>query len=185
MPRDYIRERRDDFDSIMTHLREEMQGIRTGRANPAVVEGVMVEAYGTMQALVSLASISAPDPRSIVIEPWDKSILKAIEKGIIEANIGLNPVVTGEMVRVPLPALTEETRMKMVKLLNEKLEAARINVRRIRDEIRQEVTEGMKEGEITEDEKYRLHEDLDKTAAHWNERIKALGEDKEKEITTI
>lgn len=75
--------------------------------------------------------------------------------------------------------------MKMVKLLNEKLEAARINVRRIRDEIRQEVTEGMKEGEITEDEKYRLHEDLDKTAAHWNERIKALGEDKEKEITTI
>lgn len=185
MPRDFIAERRAEFEKTVQHLREEIGAIRTGRASPAIVEGIQVEAYGSHQALVGLASISTPDARTISIEPWDKSIVKAIEKGIIEAGLGLNPVVAGTVIRVPLPPLTEESRLKLVKLLGDKLEHARIGIRKVRDDARQDIMESEKAKEITEDEKYRMLEDLDKTAANWNEKIKTIGEGKEKEIMTV
>lgn len=185
MPRDFIAERQGDLDQAIRHLKEELSALRTGRANPALVEGIQVEAYGARTALVGLASISAPDARTISIEPWDKNVVKDIEKAIIEANIGLNPVVAGTVIRVPIPAMTEENRKKLVKLLGDRLEQARIAVRRIRDEVRSEVIDAEKAKEITEDEKYRLLEELDKAAAKWNDRIKDIGEEKEKEIMTV
>ncbi len=174
-----------EFQDAIDFLKLDLSSLRTGRATPALVENVQVEAYGARTALVGLASISIPDSRTIVIEPWDKSILKDIEKGIQEAKIGLNPVVQGKLIRVSLPSLTEETRRQLVKTMGDKLEQTRIAVRGIRENAKSEVLATEKEGAISEDEKYRLLEQLDKVVAGWNDKIKAIGEEKEKEIMTI
>jgi len=174
-----------EFQDAIDYLKMELSSLRTGRATPALVENVQVEAYGSRTALVGLASISVPDSRTIVVEPWDKSILKEIEKGIQEAKIGLNPVVQGKIIRITLPTLTEESRRQLVKAMGDKLEQSRIAVRGIRENARTEVLQAEKDNEITEDEKYRLLEQLDKVVSGWNDKIKEIGEDKEKEIMTI
>lgn len=173
------------FDQVLEHLRTELSGIRTGRANPGLVENVQVEAYGSRTALVGLASISIPDARTILIDPWDKSLVKDIEKGIIEAKLGLNPAVQGQQIRLALPMMTEENRKQLIKLMNEKLEQARIGVRGVREQAKAEILKAEKENTVAEDEKYKLLEQLDKIAAGFNERIKHIGEEKEKEILTI
>jgi ribosome recycling factor len=185
MPSDYIELHRQDFEKAIEFLRGELSSIRTGRANPQLVEGIQVEAYETRQPLVGLASITIPDSHTIQIEPWDKSIVKNIEKGILEADIGFNPVVAGTVIRVPLPPLTEEGRLKMVKILREKLEEARIQVRQVRDDARGEIKAAEESGDISEDEKYRSLEELDKVAAQFNDKIKNLGEEKEVEIMKV
>lgn len=185
MPKDILAGYRPEFDRAVDFLKSDLNTLRTGRANPAVVENVSVEAYGSRQPLVGLASITTPDARTIVIEPWDKSILKDLEKGILEAKINLMPVVQGNVVRITLPLLTEETRKNLIKVMNEKLEQARIGVRNVRDEAKTEITDAEKDKAISEDEKYKLLEQLDKIAAGCNERIKNIGADKEKEIMTI
>lgn len=185
MPSDTLAKYNSDFQDAIEFLKMDLSSLRTGRATPALVENVQIEAYGARTALVGLASILAPDPRTLVIEPWDKNILKDIEKGIQEAKIGLNPVVQGKLIRISLPALTEESRRELVKAMGEKLEQARISVRGVREQAKAEVLQAEKDKEITEDEKYRLLEQLDKVVAGWNEKIKQVGEDKEKEIMTI
>ena len=174
-----------EFQDAIDFLKLELSSLRTGRATPALVENIQVEAYGARTALLGLASISVPDSRTIVIEPWDKSILKDIEKGIQEAKIGLNPVVQGKLIRISLPMMTEENRRQLVKAMGEKLEQTRIAVRGIRENAKSEVLATEKEGDLTEDEKYRLLEQLDKVVAGWNDKIKAIGDEKEKEIMTI
>lgn len=185
MPADYISAHNGEFQDSIDFLKLDLSSLRTGRATPALVENVMVEAYGARTALIGLASISTPDSRTLVIEPWDKGILKDIEKGIQEAKLGLNPVVQGKLVRITLPSLTEESRKELIKVMGEKLEQARIAVRGVRDAVKTEVLKAEKDKEISEDDKYRLLEQLDKTAAGWNDKIKKIGEDKEKEIMTI
>jgi len=174
-----------EFQDAIDFLKLELSALRTGRATPALVENVQVEVYGARTPLVGLASIAVPDSRTIVIEPWDKNILKDIEKGITEAKINLNPVVQGKVIRITIPVMTEETRRQLVKTMSEKLEQSRIAVRGVRENARAEIIKTEKEGELTEDEKYRLLEQLDKVVAGWNDKIKQVGEDKEKEIMTI
>jgi ribosome recycling factor len=185
MPADYISAHNGEFQDTLDFLKLDLSSLRTGRATPAIVENVMVEAYGARTALIGLASITAPDSRTIVIEPWDKGILKDIEKGIQEAKLGLNPVVQGKLVRISLPSLTEESRKELIKVMGEKLEAARIAVRGVRDAVKTEILQAEKDKEMSEDDKYRSLEQLDKVVAGWNEKIKKIGEDKEKEIMTI
>lgn len=185
MPLDFIGSRNEDFQQVIDFLRNDIAALRTGRANPSMLANVMVEAYGTMNPITAVASISAPDARSLLVEPWDKSIVKDIEKSILEAKLGLNPVVQGAQIRVPLPALTEESRKALVKTLGEKCEHARKSVRNVREEIKTDVLEAEKAKEISEDDKYRTLEQLDKTAAGWNEKIKHIAEEKEKEIMTM
>src|SRR5690606_25043373 len=121
-----------------------LSSIRTGRANPAILDVIKVEAYGVMNPIVNVASVTVPDARTIVIEPWDKSVVKDIERAIIEANIGINPVVAGTVIRLPVPPLTEDSRKLLVKGMYEKLEHARIKVRAIRDDVRHQVIEDEK-----------------------------------------
>jgi ribosome recycling factor len=185
MPRDILNSHQSQFQQAVDFLKSDIMSLRTGRANPQIIEDVMVEAYDSRTALSGLASITVPDGRSLLVEPWDKGILKNIEKAIIDAKLGLNPSVQGQQIRIALPMLTEETRKNLVKMLGEKLEHARKSVRNVRDEAKAEIAKAEKEKEIGEDEKYRLLEQLDKTAAGMNERIKAIGEEKEKEIMTI
>ncbi len=174
-----------DFQKSVEHLKEDLKTLRTGRATPALVEDIQVEVYGAKTPIVGLASINVPDSRTLTVEPWDKSVVKEIEKAIIDANIGLNPNVQGTLIRLALPSLTEETRKDLLKIMNDKLEHARISIRNVREQTKSDVLEAEKAKDITEDDKYRLLEHLDKVVGEWNDKIRAVGEEKEKEIMTI
>lgn len=185
MPRDILGPYQGQFQEAVNFLKDDISTLRTGRAHPSMVEHVQVEAYGARTALIGVASVTIPDARTIAIEPWDKSLLKDVEKGITESKLGLNPVIQGNVIRISLPQLTEESRKGLIKVLNEKLEQARISIRNVREQARAEVMQSEKSKEIAEDEKFKLLEQLDKTAAGFNEQIRHIGEEKEKEIMTI
>ena len=185
MPIDILADHQPEFQKVIDFLKTDISALRTGRANPAMLDTVMVEAYDTRTALPGLASISVPDARSLLIDPWDKSILKNIEKGIQEAKLNLNPTVQGQQIRISLPMLTEEGRRGLLKILGEKLEHARKGIRNVRDQAKVAIVQAEKDKDIGEDGKYKLLEQLDKVAAGYNDRIKTLGDEKEKEMMTM
>jgi ribosome recycling factor len=182
---DYLSKHQTELEKAIEFLKQDISGLRTGRANPSIVENIMVEAYETHMQLTAVASVSTPDSRTIQIEPWDKSVVKAVEKAIIDSKLGLMPNTAGTVIRIIMPPLTEENRKNMVKVLGDKLENARKTIRAVRDEARAEIVAAEREGEVGEDEKYRLLEDLDKTCSGFNDRIKHIGDEKEKEIMTV
>lgn len=175
----------EEFNRAVEHYQLEIGGLKTGRANPAILDSVRVEAYGTMNPIINVASVNVPDARSLIIQPWDKSILKEIEKGIIEANLNINPMNDGDKIRISLPPLTEETRKEIVKILNQKTEEAKIVIRVTRDKVKEEIIEAEKNKEFGEDEKFQQLEELDKKVGSYNEQIKELMDKKEAEILTI
>ena len=174
-----------DFDSAINFFKEDISGLRTGRASAAIVEDIMVEAYGTHQTLKSLASINIPDAKTVNIDPWDKSILSAVEKAVRDSGKGLNPVNTGSQVRLSMPELTSERRNELTKILHQKEEAARIALRKVREDVKEMIKSAEDSDEVTEDEKYRLEEDLDKMVKEHNDKVKEITEKKEAEINTI
>ena len=176
---------KEHFEKSIEHLRQEISSLRTGRATPAIVEDVKVEAYGTVQDVKSIASISVADAKTLNIQPWDKGVLQAIETAIRNSDLGLSPVNDGVMIRLILPDLTSERRAELVKVLSKKLEEARISIRKIREDIRSEIDKKEKEKEISEDEKYDLQDELDDMVKEFNELIKKVGEEKEIEITKV
>ncbi len=182
---DIIGQYQTNFESTIQHFREELQGIRTGRATPALVENIPVMAYNTLSKLKALASISVLDSRTLKVEPWDKTIVKDIEKAIVESPGGLNPQNEGGFLRIPLSALTEENRREFIKVLSQKSEASRIALRQIRDEIREKIVGSERDGEITEDDKYLYFKKLDETVNEYNQKIKEFAQEKEKDIMTI
>ncbi len=181
----FVDSAREDFQKAVEHLKQDIAGLRTGRATPVLVEDIPIEAYGTRQPLKAVASITVGDPKTIVVQPWDKSIMQAVEVGIRQAPIGLNPVNDGKVIRVPLPDLTQERRVELIKVLHQKLEVARIVVRQLREDVKSVIDEAEKAKELGEDEKFRQYEALEALVKEMNERIKLLGEEKETEIQTI
>lgn len=163
------------------HLHEELGSLRTGRASPALVENVTIMAYGAPMELKGVASITVSDAKTIVIEPWDKSLLQAIEKGIRDADIGINPAVDGQLVRISLPQMTEENRKKLVKIMKEKIEEAKIALRGVREHGR----EALKKMEIGEDEKFKALDEMDKTTKDFTVLVDEIGVKKEEEIMTV
>jgi ribosome recycling factor len=180
-----INDFKSDFDSAITFFKEDISGLRTGRASVAIVEDIIVEAYGAHQALKSVASINIPDAKTVNIEPWDKSILAAVEKSIRDSGIGLNPVNTGSQIRIFLPELTSERRQELIKVLHQKEETARIAIRKVREEVKEMVKSAEADNEVTEDERYRLEEDLDRLVKEYNDKVKEITDKKEAEINTI
>ncbi len=180
-----INDSKQDFIKVIDFLKDDISGLRTGRANVAMVEGVTVEAYGSRQPLKAVGSITVPDSKSLAIEPWDKSLLAAVEKGIRDSGLGINPVNDGRLIRLVLPELTVERRAELVKVLHQKLENARISVRKAREEARALIISEEKDKSITEDEKFKLFENLEKMVKDFNEEIKKIGEAKEKEIAGV
>lgn len=174
-----------DFDSAVNFFKEDISGLRTGRASAAIVEDIMVEAYGTHQTLKSLASINIPDAKTVNIEPWDKGVLSAIEKAVRDSGLGINPVNTGSQIRIFLPELTSERRNELIKILHQKEETARIALRKVREDVKEMIKSAEDSNEITEDEKYRLEEELDKMVKEYNDKVKEITEKKEAEINTI
>lgn len=178
-------ESKEQFEKTISFLRNDISSLRTGRATPALVEDITVEAYGSRQPLKTLASISVSDAKTLNIDPWDKGLVQNVEKAIRNSDLGINPVNDGKLIRLPLPDLTAERRQELVKVLYQKLEQAKISVRKIREEIRTNVDKQEKEKEISEDEKFKIFEELEKQVKEINEKIKTIGEEKEKEVTTI
>lgn len=173
------------FDEIMEHLKIEMAKLRTGRANPAMVEDVKVDYYGQPMPVKGLGSISVPEPRQLLIQPWDKNALAPIEKAIRDAGIGLNPTNEGDKLRIAIPELTEERRKELTKVVGKIVEESRVRVRNIREEILKQAKADEDSGKISEDEMSRTKESLQKTIDEYNQKIKTLAETKEKEIMTI
>jgi len=177
---------RAEFQQAIDHLQKELQSLRTGRASVALVESIPVEAYGgSRMELKALASITTPDAKTIQIEPWDKSVVKDVEKALVDASLGMQPNVAGTVIRMVMPPMTEEGRKNLVKILHQKEEAAKIGVRNVREKVKVAVTNEEKNKTISEDEKRRQLEQLDKAVAEWNAKIQTITEEKENEIMTI
>lgn len=173
-----------DIAKCIEHVKEDLSQIRTGRATPELVEEVMINAYETTSPLKNLATISAVDAKTINIQPWDKSILENISKGISSANLGLSPMTEGDRVLVKLPDLTEERRMEYVKIMKERIEDGRIAVRQVRQKYMKEIDEAQKDG-FSEDEADRLRDEVEKEVKLSNEKIEEIKGDKEKDLLTI
>lgn len=162
-------------------------GIRTGRAAPSLVENIIVPAYGGTQRLrvMEVASITAPDPSQLVISPWDKSIIGDIKKGILESNLGMNPNVDGEVLRIVMPPMTTEDREKYVKLLSTKLEAGRVTIRQIRADVMHEIKKKFEAKEITEDDRFAQEKKLQGLTDGFIQKIEDAGEKKKTELLQI
>ncbi|MCL4272621.1 MAG: ribosome recycling factor [Anaerolineales bacterium] len=166
-------------------LSDDLAGIRTGRASPALVEKLSVEYYGTPTPLMNLASISVPEPRSLMIKPFDAGSLKDIERAIRTSDLGLNPNSDGKTIHLNLPPLNEERRRELVKHMNHRLEEARIAVRNIRRDLHNDLRDYEKEKLITEDDLKRGEDDLQKLTDKFVEEIARLGQNKEKDIMEV
>lgn len=166
-------------------FKKDIANLRTGRANPAILDGVQAEAYGVRTPLNGLANINISDGKSMVIAPWDKGVLKNIEKAIVEADLGLGVVNEGDKIRLTVPQMTEENRKDLVKKLNEKQETARVSLRKVRDEIKGSIEDAEDDKEISEDDRYRFMEELEEVVKAKNEELKNIKDKKEEEIMTI
>ncbi len=162
--------------------RRELTAIRTGRAAPALVEQVAVEAYGVPTPLIQLATITAPEPRLIVIQPWDKSLLKAVEKAILASDLGLTPANDGNLIRLPIPPLTEERRKELVKLVHKRVEDGRVEVRAHRRHAADELHKREKDAGVSADEMKRLLDQLQKLHDRYILQAEEVGAAKEREI---
>lgn len=165
-------------------LKSDLSGLRTGRANTSLLDPVVAEVYGAMMPLNQIATVSAPEPRMLSVQVWDKKNVSAVEKGIAHANLGLNPIVDGQTLRLPLPDLTQERRKELAKLAGKYAEAAKIAIRNVRRDGMEALKEDEKKKEISEDDRKRSEDDVQKlTDKHVAEADKAA-EAKEKEILT-
>ena len=180
-----IRKLRTNLDKVLEVVGGDMATIRTGRAKPDLVSGVEVLAYGQRMKLFELASVTAPDPSTIVIAPWDKSVLKDIEKAIMTSELQLTPNVSSDIIRINIPSLTTERRNDFVKLLHQKIESGRVMARQVRQEIKEEIDRLKKDGCVSEDEIDRLLEQLQKTLDEYMGKIEVMGKKKEEEILSF
>jgi len=181
----YITDKGGDFEKVREFFKKEIASLRTGRANPAMLDGVTVEAYGTRSPLNTLANINVGDSSSVLISPWDKGLIKAVEKAIVEADLGLGVVNEGDKIRINIPSLTEENRKDLVKKLSAKLETSRVEIRKLRDDIKSKIEKDFEAKELSEDDKFRYIKELDEEITKKNEELKELKDKKEKEIMTI
>jgi ribosome recycling factor len=175
------------FQKAVDVLFSDIAGIRTGRATPALVENIIVPAYGGTQRLrvMEVASITSPDPTQIIISPWDKSIIGDIKKGILEANNGMNPNIDGEIIRIVVPPLTTEDREKYVKLLSQKLENGKVEIRQARADEMHEIKKKFEAKEVSEDEKFGQEKKLQELTDGFIKKIEEMGEKKKTELLQI
>jgi len=185
MYQDIIKNLRPNLEKILEKTRQEIAVLRTGQASPALIEGILVDCYNAKMPLKQLAAISLRDPRTLLIQPWDKSIIKNIEKAIISSVPGLSSAVDSDAIRINLPSPSEETRKELVRSLHQKLEDGRISIRQARENAWKQIQDLAEAGKIREDDKFRGKEELQKMIDEYNGKIKEVGEKKEKEIMTV
>lgn len=179
-----IKQAQQAFDKCIEHLTNELTHLHTGRATPELIEDILVEAYGAQSPIKNVANISVADSKSLVVQPWDKTIVDEVSRGISAANLGFSPVIEGDIVRVKIPDLTEQRRLEFVKIMKDKAEDARIAVRGVRQTSMQDI-EKLVSGGVSEDEGKRLEEAIEKAVKESNEKIEEIKENKEKDLLTI
>lgn len=175
----------ESMDKAVEFLRQELNSIRAGRAQPSMIENIRVDYYGSKTPLNQMASISAPQPDLLVVQPWDTSALESIEKGIMEANMGLNPSNDGSLIRVPIPPLSEERRRELVKTASTRGEEARISIRNVRRSAREEIHAAKEEHSLSEDMCFRAEEKLQQITDKHIELISKLLKRKEEQILEV
>ena len=180
-----LEELRDRMQKSVDALQDDLRSIRTGRASPALVEKLPVEYYGTATPLNQMASIAAPEPRLLVIRPWDPSSLGDIERAILKSDIGLTPMNDGALIRLSIPRLTEERRRELVKVVSRRVEEGRIAVRNLRRDALQDLKEFEKEKMISEDDFYRGKDKVQELTDEFVEKIDEIGQHKEAEVMEI
>jgi len=180
-----IAEKKAEFEKVIEQLQTELSKLRTGRANPVMIENVMVDYYGTPTPIKGLAQITVPEPRQLLVQTWDKNALAPAEKAIRDAGLGLNPTNEGDKLRITIPELTEERRKEMAKIVGKQEEEAKIRVRSIRENAVKELKKEEEAGSLSEDERFRQAELLQKTVEEFNAKIKEIAETKEQEMMKI
>lgn len=185
MLKDAYKEAEARMKGAIQALEDDLSGIRTGRAHPALVEKILVEYYGVPTPLIQLASISVPEPRSLLIRPFDATTLRAIERSILTSDLGLTPNNDGKTIRLNLPPLTEERRRDLVRLVNARVEEGRVAVRNVRRDMIRDLREFEQEKMISEDDLKRGEEELQKITDRFVDEINAVGQRKEKEILEV
>jgi ribosome recycling factor len=186
MPRQkLLAETEERMKGALEHTRKEFASIRTGRATTALLDTVHVSYYGNSTPLNQVASVSAPEPRLLVVQPWDKGLVTEISKAIMKADLGLNPTDDGSIIRVPVPTLTEERRKDMVRLVGKLAEEGRVGVRQIRRDAMDELKKRLKEGSIPEDDEKRSEQDIQKVTDHYVHSIDEMLARKTAEIMEV
>ena len=185
MIQDVLADAESRMKKAMDTLRAHLSGIRTGRASPSILDRVQVEYYGTPTPLNQLSSISVPEPRLLVIQPWDRGTIPAIERAIQKADLGLNPSNDGQVIRLAIPPLTEERRKQMVKLVHQNVEEAKIAVRNIRRDATAHLREFGTSGDVSEDEERRAEHQIDDLTKRFVEEADKIGKAKEHEVLEV
>lgn len=178
---------RQKMEKALEVVRADLSTVRTGRATPALVENVVIACYGGTQKLrlVELATISVTDPQTLTITPFDPSISGEIRNGLLVANLGFNPILDADIIRINIPPLSEERRQEMAKLARQKLENGRVMIRQIRHEAMSEIKHKFENDELSEDEQQRLEKELQDLTDKMTTEIEIFGEEKEKELLTV
>lgn len=176
---------KDQMDKPIKHYEKDAASIRTGRASVAMLENIKVESYGQVMALREVASLGAPEPRLLTIQPWDKSIINEIEKAILQSDLGATPVNDGNLIRVPLPQMSSARRDELVKVLGKKTEDCKVAVRNIRKDFHNEVRDGQRKKIISEDFAKKLSDVLQKVTDDFIDKIDKIHEKKAAEITAL
>ncbi|MDA0208170.1 MAG: ribosome recycling factor [bacterium] len=176
-----VNDAKPQFQKAIEHFKSELATIRTGEANPALLDNIQVESYGAMSPIKTVASISIPDPKTIQIDPWDQANVKAIESALMKSDLGINPNVSGKTIRLVMPMMTDELRQKLVKLVKTKQEDARIAIRKIREDVKKQI-DSMDGGE---DEQRGAQSKLDDLVKEMNAEVEEIAKKKEERITTI
>lgn len=185
MLEDVIKELREGIDKAIEALRRDLAKVRTGRANAAMLDGIRVDYYGVPTPIVQMATVSVPEPRLISVKPWEKNQVKAIEKAIRESDLGLNPQVDADLIRLPIPPLTEERRREMVKLTKKNGEDCKVAIRKHRRDANEMIDALEKDGEVSGDEADRSKKKVDDVVAEGTRLVDAVIAAKEKDILDV
>lgn len=180
-----VEDARERMEAALEAVRREFATVRTGKASPALLDTVRVDAYGSKMPINQVGTVSAPEPSLLMVQPFDKSILPDIERAIMQADLGLNPANDGNVIRLPIPPLNEERRKNFVKVLHKMAEDGRISIRHARRTVRDDIQTLVKEHEIGEDEGRRREDALEKVTQEYTEKIDTLLQNKEAEVMAI
>ncbi len=179
---DVYKDLRDRMNKAVDSLESEYKRLRTGRASISLVDGIKVDYYGTPTPLSQLATLTIPDPRSILIQPWDTSVVGDIEKSILKSELGLTPMNDGKVIRINIPPLTAERRRDLVKIVKKKAEESKVAVRNIRRDINEKIKDLKKDKQVSEDEQFRAQDEIQKITDDYVKKVDAVYSAKEKEI---
>jgi ribosome recycling factor len=185
MKDEVLQEARRKMEKVLEVMARDLSRIRTGRASVALLEGIKVDAYGTSMPLPQVASLAAPEPRLLTVQPWDLGLLSDVEKAILKSDLGLTPMNDGKLLRLPIPALTTERRKELVKMVKKMGEEAKVALRNVRREANEDLKEMKKEKMLSEDDAHRAQEEVQKVTDDFIKKVDAQAAEKEKEIMSF